>query len=459
MSITTLDTEINSKTKVASSMPRMKDSWPLYSVKIPTVEEAGEIVTFRINVQFRKFGLFLLLFTLPFACKDKNAQQVSTGKVTKGIFYIDMHEEGELEAVNAINISSPSISWRFGGNMKISYIVKDGTEVNAGDTVVIFDPSDVNKGIVDAQSKIEISAAELEKMIAQQESDLEELRADYEVTRISHEISKINFEQAEYESDMMKKQIQLNLEKAEIALERAKEQIDNRIKINVEEIKQKKLSIDQDQARLNEANDALRQLTVVTPSPGIAIISRSWQSGNKYQVGDQVWSGQPLISLPDLSQLKATVRINEVDIAKIVKGLNVEIKPDAFSESKFTGVVKEVANLAVNKEGSTKIKVFPVEIYLSETHKDLLPGLTVSCRIIVDKLEEVLYVPIEAIRTEAGKNFVYKKSGTGFEKVEVETGRNNSDYTIIASGLNEGDEIALMDPYQQEAKTEKGTQN
>ena len=398
-------------------------------------------------VKFKKILTVILIAIAPFACKDRNAQQVPTGKVTKGVFYIDMHEEGELEAVNAINISSPSIPWRYGGNMKISHIVKDGTEVNAGDTVIIFDPSDVNKGILDAQSKIEISAAELEKLKAQQESDLEELRADYEITRISHEISKIKFEQAEYESEIMKKQIQLNLEKAEIALERAKEQIDNRIKINVEEIKQNNLSIDQDQARLNEANDALRQLTVVTPSPGIAIISRSWQSGNKYQVGDQVWTGQPLISLPDLSQLKAIVRINEVDIVKIVKGLHVEIKPDAFSESKFTGTVKEVANLAVNKEGSTKIKVFPVEIYLNETHKDLLPGLTVSCRIIVDKLEDVLFVPIDAIHSDAGKYFVYKKSGNSYEKVEVETGRSNSDYTIIASGLNEDDEIALINPF------------
>jgi len=294
-------------------------------------------------------------------------------------------------------------------------------------------------------------------MIAQQESDLEELRADYEVTRISHEISKIKFEQAEYESEIMKKQIQLNLEKAAIALERAKEQIDNRVKINVEDIKQKKLSIDQDQARLNEANSCLKQLTVTTPSPGIAILQRSWRTGNKYQVGDQVWTGQPLISLPDLSQLKATVKINEVDIAKIVKGLNAEIKPEAFSENKFTGTVKEVANLAVNKEGSAKIKVFPVEIYLNETHKDLLPGLTVSCRIIVDKLDDVLYVPVDAIRAEAGKYFVYKKSGMSFEKVEVETGRSNSDYTIIINGLNEGDVIALVDPFSEE-KTKKETQ-
>ena len=150
------------------------------------------------------------------------------------------------------------------------------------------------------------------------------------------------------------------------------------------------------------------------------------------------------------------MKINEVDIAKILKGLDVEIKPDAFSESKFTGKVSTVANLAVNKDGSSKIKVFPVEIYLDEAHENLLPGLTVSCRIIIDRLTDVLYVPIEAIRSEAGKNFVYKKSGGGYDKVEVETGRSNSDFTIIASGLDEGDEIALVDPFY-DAESDKKT--
>ena len=407
-------------------------------------------------IKLSQFSLFVLLAVFLFACKDKNVKQIPAAKVTKGVFYIDLFEEGQLEAVNAINISSPSVPMRFGMNMKISYIVKDGTEVNAGDTVLIFDPTDINKAIADAEGKLEISNAELEKMIAQQESDLEELRADYEVTRISHEISKINFEHSEYESDIKKKEIQLNLEKAEIALQRANEQIENRIKIHTEEIKQKKLTIAQDQTRLYEARSALNMLTVTTSSPGIAILAQNWSSGNKYQVGDQTYSGNPLISLPDLSQLKAIVRINEVDIAKIVRGLEVEVRPDAFSESKFTGVVKEVANLAVNKQGSTKIKVFTVAIYLNETNKDLLPGLTVSCRIIVDKMEDVLYVPIEAIHTEAGQNFVYKKSGGRFRKNEVETGRSNSDYTIIVNGLDEKDEVALVDPFY-ESKTENET--
>jgi len=391
------------------------------------------------------FYLILLLFTLN-ACNKKEIDQIPLGSVARGTFFIDMYEEGEIEATHSLNISVPNISWRY-GNLKISQLVKDGMEVKTGDTIVVFDPSEVQKEIVNAEGRLEISYAELEKMKAQHQSDLEELKADYEVSRIAQEISKIRFESAVYESEVKKKEIELNLEKAEIALERAKEQIDNRKIIQQEEIKQKNLSIEQDKARLEEAKSTLRQLFVVTPSPGIVIISTSWSSGNKFQIGDQCWPGMPLIQLPDLSSLKAKIKINEVDIAKISKGLKVEIKPDAFSDSIFSGEVISVANLAINKDGTSKVKIFPVEILLNETNKNLLPGLTVSCRIIIDKIEDVLYAPLEAVHQEGDKYFVYRKKGSGFDKEEVETGLSNSNYVIISKGLSEKEKLALADPF------------
>jgi hypothetical protein len=389
-----------------------------------------------------------LLICFSFSCKKKETQQIPEGKVAKGVFYVDIHEEGEIKAVNSVNISSPSIPWRY-GNLKIAQIVKDGDEVQAGDTVIVFDPSEVRKAILDSEDRIAVSIAELEKMQAQHQSEQEELKADYEVTRISREISKMQLESASHESEIKKQEIELNLEKADIALERAKEQIENRTKIQVEEIKQKRLAISQDRTRLEEAYATLDKLYVVTPSPGIAILEKNWSSGNKFQEGDQTWSGYPMIQLPDLSKLKATININEVDISKITRGLEVQIKPDAFSDSIFTGSVLTIANLAVNKDGKSKIKIFPVEILINETHKNLLPGLTVSCRIIIDKIEDVLYAPIDAIRVEGDKSYVYKKTASGYEKVTVETGINNSDYIIINSGLKENDRIALIDPYIQ----------
>lgn len=396
----------------------------------------------------------LLCLILSTSCKKEKVKDVPVGTVQQGTFYLDMYEEGEIEAINSINLSSPNIPWRY-GNLKITQIVKDGTEVQAGDTVIVFDPSEVQKGVVDAESRLQMNMAELEKMEAQQQSELEDLKADYEVTRISQEISKIRFESAGYEANIKKKEIKLNLDKANIALGRAKEQIDNKIKIQKEDVRQKKLWIEQDKARLAEAHETLKKLYVVAPEPGIAIISRSWSSGNKFQVGDQCWPGMPLIQLPDLNLLRANVKINEVDISKILKGLKVEIKPDAFSDSTFSGEVTSVANLAVNKDDKSKIKVFPVEIRINETNEKLLPGLSVSCRIILGKIKNAMFIPLEAIRSEGDKYFVYKKTVSGYEKTMVEVGASNADYIVITKGLAVKDKVALSDPI---AKDDKKTQ-
>ena len=333
--------------------------------------------------------------------------------------------------------------------------MNDGKQVQAGDTLIAFDPSEVRKAILDYEDRLIVSKAELEKMQAQHELDMESLNADYEVTRISHEITRMQLEAASHESEIKRREIQLNLDKADISLARAKEQIENRRKIQAEEMKQKRLSIRQDEERLEEAHRTLDKLSVIAPAPGIAIISRNWSTNNKFQMGDQCWSSQQIIQLPDLSKLKAKVNINEIDISKVTRGLKVQIRPDAFSDSTFTGYVATVANLAQNKDNKSSIKVFPIEIVINEYNKNLLPGLTVSCRIIVDEIPDVVYMPIEALQVEGDKSYVFKKAMGGYEKVEVLTGLTNSDYVIIESGLGKGDKVALVDPATLEQKEDK----
>ena len=118
---------------------------------------------------FSKTWILIVICSLLFvACKKKETQQIPVGKVTQGTLFLDLYEEGEIEAIKSINILAPLISWRY-GNLKITELVKDGQEVKAGDTLIVFDPSEVLKGIVEAESSLEIARAEFDKMKAQQD--------------------------------------------------------------------------------------------------------------------------------------------------------------------------------------------------------------------------------------------------------------------------------------------------
>ena len=389
------------------------------------------------------------------ACKGKVVQDVQTTFVKRGTFTEELTEEGTLRAVNSISINAPIISYRYGA-LKITNMISDGKEVNKGDTVITFDASELKKSIITSQQQLEIANAEFEKLKATQQSEIEDLESDLEITQISQKISKINFEQATFESEVTKKEINLKLETANIALARAKEQIENRKKIQKEDIFQKSLSMKQTKALLDDANGSLNNLFVITPAPGIAILKDNWMTSQKWQAGDQPYSGTTLIELPDLNEMMAEVKINEVDIAKITPGLKVEIKPDAYSDTTFSGKVIAIANLAQNKDAKSKIKIFPVKIAINNKTVSLLPGLTVSCKIKINELTKVLYVPVEAIFKEQGNGFVYVKTTSGFKRKDIKIGAVNTDFVVVKDGLEENEELALTDPY---LNKEEGKEN
>ena len=386
----------------------------------------------------------LCIFLL--SCRGKNGDEIQVTTVKKGIFLEELIEQGTVEAVNSISVTAPAISYRY-GSLKIAKIVEDGEEVEKGDTLIIFDPSEIKRAIIQAEQQLEIAGAEHEKLLSTQQSEIEDLEADLELARISQEISKINFETSVYEPEATKKEISLKLESATIALNRAMEQIENKRVIHKEDLIQKSLTIKQLTSTLADANSSLTSLFVVSPARGIAIKEENWNTGQKWAVGDQPYSGSKLIELPDLSGMRAEVSINEVDVSKILPGQTVEIRPDAYSDSIYTGRVESVANLAQNKDYRSKIKIFPVLIAISGESRQLLPGLTVSCRIIVNEMPDVIFIPLESLFREQGIDYVYLKSGSGYKRQNIKTGAVNTDYAVVMEGLDENDLIALSDPF------------
>jgi HlyD family secretion protein len=389
--------------------------------------------------------LFLVLIIM-ISCKGKKTTDVQVTPVKRGTFMEELTEQGSVRAVNSISVTAPTISYRY-GSLKLAKIVEDGAEVEKGDTIMIFDPSEIKKAIIQAEQQLEIAKGEYEKLKSTQESEIEDLEADLELARISEEISRINFATSTYEPEATKKEIKLKLESATIALERAKEQIENKKVIHKEDLIQKSLAINQLTSTLADANSSMNSLFVVSPANGIAIKEQNWSTQQKWAVADQPFSGSKLIELPDLAEMRAEVKINEVDISKVLPGQRVEIRPDAYSDSVLTGKVETVANLAQNLDNKSKIKIFPVQIRIDGQSKTLLPGLTVSCRILVSEIHDVLFIPLESLFNEQGLDYVYLKSGSGFKRRDIKTGAINTDYAVVTEGLNENDLIALSDPF------------
>ena len=103
-------------------------------------------------------NLILLSFLLLAACSARKVQEVQTTLVKRGTFTEELTEQGTVRAVNSVGISAPETSYRY-GMLKISRIIEDGEEVEKGDTLVIFDPSEFKKAIINSQQQLEIATA------------------------------------------------------------------------------------------------------------------------------------------------------------------------------------------------------------------------------------------------------------------------------------------------------------
>ena len=116
---------------------------------------------------------------------------------------------------------------------------------------------------------------------------------------------------------------------------------------------------------------------------------------------------------------------------------------DAFPEKKLSGSVTKVANVGQQRPNSDA-KVFEVTVVINESDPLLRPAMTTSNTIIAEELKDVVYVPLEALNTQADSiNYVYLKSG---KKQEVKLGLANANDVVVELGLKEDDMVYLSTP-------------
>src|SRR5439155_14026637 len=111
-------------------------------------------------------------------------------------------------------------------------------------------------------------------------------------------------------------------------------------------------------------------------------------------------------------------------VRKIAVGQKVSIALDADPTKKLEGTVSQIANVGEQRPNQDS-KVFEVKIQVTKADTTLRPGMTTSNAIETASIPNVLSVPLEAVTSDGGFSWVYKKEGRGVVKQMVETGALN----------------------------------
>ena len=251
---------------------------------------------------------------------------------------------------------------------------------------------------------------------------------------------------SEYENAIMSYQRQLKENIAEQAQEEARFSSAER-KFNLERVK------------LADINEQLDFATIRAELPGMVVYGAADQNQMRYrgssnqeaiQEGATVRERQAILTIPDMREMAVKTNIHESAVQRVAVGQAVRVGIDAFPDEELTGVVTKVAVVAdsANSFMNPDLKVYPTTIKIEGTYDWLRPGMSAEVEILVAKLEDVIYVPLQAVTYWDDQRVVYVDNFGNPEQREVEVGTFSDSFIEITAGLRAGDEVLLLPPQQ-----------
>lgn len=395
----------------------------------------------------------LLIFGYTFFSKGTDENISITTEVVKGDFLNEVMISGEAQSTSLKKINGPSNLRKFKlYNVKIQDLVPEGTLVKKGDYVGRLDASGVNEQIIDARLNLETAESKYTQEQLDTTLTLKQERTAIKDIQFDIEEDRLELKQSVYESPVTIKQLEIKIQRAERNIKEKKEDYSIIKRKAIAKMVEVSTEVSKIKAQLDGLIDLQKSFTILSDANGMVIYAKTW-NGTKKKVGSDVSPWDLVIAtLPDLKKMESKTYSNEVDIRKIKKDLTVSIGFDAFPDITLEGIVTSVANVGESKTGSD-IKLFQVLIKLKESNSSIRPGMTTSNRILIQKEENVLMIPLEAVFSKDSISYAYTKSGFSIDKKEIELGDSNEDVVIITNGLKEKDLIYLSKPDGLEEKS------
>jgi HlyD family secretion protein len=196
------------------------------------------------------------------------------------------------------------------------------------------------------------------------------------------------------------------------------------------------LAIAQAQADVDQAQQALDRMAIIAPFDGV--ISRV-----NIEVGELGTAAFAAIELADVTPLRLTVQVDEIDIRSIREGMAAVVTLDALPDVALRAVIERIALVGSNDNG---IISYDVEVRLEESDPRVRVGMTAEASVVVAQQVDVLVVPNEYIRLDRDqdKAFVNIVSADGqLQEIEVMLGLQGEDSSEVVSGLRAGDVLAV----------------
>jgi HlyD family secretion protein len=383
---------------------------------------------------------------------------VPTTRVKKGRVTVSVSARGELQGGNSEMLTAPMVG---GGDLPITSLRQPGELVEAGDVVVSFDTTQQEYNLREAQADLaeaeqQVERAEADSLATAEETAYAVLAAESDVQQAELDMRKNPILPA-----IVRRQNELALEAAKDRLRQAQQDVKNKQTTSASGIAIQKANQNKAKVMADLAQKNIDSMTLKAKTSGYVNVQQNTNMNMMYwgmqlppfQIGDSARSGMAVAQIPDLKSWEVSAKVGELDRGHLSPGQKVTLKVVALAGKQFSGKIKTLAGTS----GPPWDRRFETRITLDEGGPELRPGMTSNLVITAETLDNVLWVPFQAVFESDGRTFVYRKTPNGFTPQDIKLVRR-SESQVVLTGLNEGDTVAMSNP-DQSAKPAAPKQN
>jgi HlyD family secretion protein len=369
----------------------------------------------------------------------------ATYTVARQDFVRTIRFNGTVEAVESTSIQAPRLAGQNNNSLVILHLINNGATVKPGDRLVEFDRQEQLRNSLDRRAELtdleqQIKRRQAEEVAAKaaDDSTLEQARSALEKARL--ELVKNDMLPAiEAEKNT------LTHEEAQAKLKQLQESYALKRQAAAADIKVLVIRRDRSETNMRQAESNADRMLVASPLPGVAVIKTTWKNGGnmvEFAEGDEVRSGQPVVEVVNPAVMRVRARVNQADINELKTGQPVRVGLDAYPDLSFEGTISQISPIGQQSTLSPKVRNFVVLVLVKGAHPSLMPDLTASLDVELERAPRTLVVPRDAVVLDGEQAYVMVQRGGKLQRQDVSLGAMSAHEAVVSGGLQEGVVVA-----------------
>ena len=285
---------------------------------------------------------------------------------------------GALDAVRSSKIVVPT-TYGPGGPVTLTHLIPNGSRVKEGDLIADFDPTQQLDNARGAQAQYEDLGHQVEQTVAQNRANTENRQAVLKQAEAALDKALLELQKGPILSEITRLENEVRADIARKHVASLKESNAAHDRADAAYLRYLELQRDRQKVSLQRWQDNLNKLHIRAPLAGMVAHQILYRNNalTHPQEGDQLYRGQPLVSIFDPSEMLVRCAVGEPDGAALVAGVRAKVYLDAYPDLVLPAHFEFASPVAASALGSP-VKTFTAIFKLDKTDQRLMPDLSAA---------------------------------------------------------------------------------